>query len=274
MTMTLTSSLKQRVVTASVLVPAVLIILLFAPLPIFGLAVLSLILAGAWEWTNLMGLSKTTHRVGYVILMLVLASLMLVLSPRIIFGLALLWWTIAFLWLLTYPKGKEKWSRVGLSGFFGTQVLLPLWLGLIMLRNLPDGQYWVLWFLTLIWAADTGAYFTGKHFGKKRLMPDISPGKTWMGVWGAFLAGLVVAVVGLYLLEIKVQLWSLWLVSICAIIGVSILGDLVLSMFKRQRGIKDSGSLLPGHGGILDRIDSLTAAMPLFALTVLLLSGL
>lgn len=264
------SSLMQRVFTSVVLIPITVALIFFAPLPLFSVAVLMVILAAAWEWTNLMGLRKRNYRIGYVVLMACLAGLTLMLPPKAIFGVALVWWGLAWFWLMQYPNGKEIWTRPFLSGFFGTQVLLPLWVGMIGLRQLSHGEYWVLWFVLLIWAADIGAYFVGKRFGKKRLMPQISPGKTWNGVWGGITLSLLVGIAGLYVLQIDLLTWGMWLLSIVAVIGVSILGDLVLSMFKRQRGIKDSGILFPGHGGVLDRIDSLASAMPVFGLVVFL----
>jgi phosphatidate cytidylyltransferase len=143
-------------------------------------------------------------------------------------------------------------------------ILVALWVALMGLRG-DFGPGYVLFLLLLIWVADIGAYFAGRHWGQRKLAPVISPGKTWEGVWGATAAALAFALLGAAVLGIGTR-WP-WFVAICMVtVGFSIIGDLFESMIKRQRGVKDSGSLLPGHGGVLDRIDSLTAAAPVFLL--------
>ena len=127
------------------------------------------------------------------------------------------------------------------------------------------GAGYVLFLLFLIWIADSGAYFTGRRWGQRKLALSISPGKTWEGVWGASLAALVFAMLGAVVLEVRMP-WPGFVILSMVTVGFSIAGDLFESMLKRQRGLKDSGSLLPGHGGVLDRVDSLTAAVPVFLL--------
>lgn len=147
----------------------------------------------------------------------------------------------------------------------GLLILLPAWQGLVFIKQQPLGNWLIMAVMVLVWGADIGAYFSGKAFGKRKLAPQVSPGKSWEGVYGGLLLSLVIAaVVGL------VAGWSigqiiLGLLGAAVVVFISVVGDLTESMFKRQAGIKDSSNLLPGHGGVLDRIDSLTAAIPVFA---------
>ena len=147
----------------------------------------------------------------------------------------------------------------------GLLILLPAWQGLVFIKQLPLGNWLIMAVMVLVWGADIGAYFSGKAFGKRKLAPQVSPGKSWEGVYGGLALSLVItAVVGL------VRDWTLGqmilgLLGAAIVVFISVVGDLTESMFKRQSGIKDSSNLLPGHGGVLDRIDSLTAAIPVFA---------
>ena len=147
----------------------------------------------------------------------------------------------------------------------GLLILLPAWQGLVLLKQWPLGNYLIVAVMVLVWGADIGAYFSGRAFGKRKLAPQVSPGKSWEGVLGGLLTCLLIALaVGLSRHWGVVEL-VLALAGTLLLVMVSVVGDLTESMFKREAGIKDSSNLLPGHGGILDRIDSLTAAIPLFA---------
>jgi phosphatidate cytidylyltransferase len=146
-------------------------------------------------------------------------------------------------------------------------VLVPAWWALVALHGVsPSGRYYLLFLLVLVWVADSAAYFSGRLWGTNKLAPRISPGKTWEGVWGALIAGLVLGVLGVILFGVQGSRWVAFVALCAATVAFSILGDLAESAFKRQSGLKDSGQLLPGHGGILDRVDSLTAAAPVFML--------
>ncbi|WP_373083398.1 phosphatidate cytidylyltransferase [Zhongshania sp.] len=269
--------LKQRIITAVLIVLALFAALAYLSVSalsgLFGLAVLM----AAWEWANLSGFVSRLSRSVYV---LVCGLVMLLLAwqsglygeqnfgvLREVFIAACLWWAIALLWVKAYPLSSGLWGSRGARGVMGLVVLAPAWLALSYLRSLPEGVYLILVVIGLVVAADVGAYFTGRAFGKAKLAPAVSPGKSWAGFWG----GLASCV------SLMLVLWKIWpegmpiglVAAIClaVVTGLaSVLGDLLESMIKRHRGIKDSGNLLPGHGGIMDRIDSITAASPVFAL--------
>lgn len=147
----------------------------------------------------------------------------------------------------------------------GLLILLPAWQGLVLFKQWPEANWLILAVMVLVWGADIGAYFAGRRFGKRKLAPQVSPGKSWEGVFGGLLATLLICVgVAIY------RDWSfvgllMGLLGTAVVVLISVVGDLTESMFKRQSGVKDSSNLLPGHGGVLDRIDSLTAAIPVFA---------
>ncbi len=262
--------LRQRVLTALVLAPLAVWGILALP-GIWFAGVLGIIVTlGAWEWTNLIGL-RTGGRLAYTV---ALPCIMLALFPLLndpdsmvavgVVGLA--WWLAATVSILRFPGGGEFWrEHRGARASAGLFVLIPAWASLVVLHQTPSGPGFVLLLALLIWGADTGAYFAGRAFGRHKLAPQVSPGKTWEGVGGGALFALLVASVGGIWLEPLGGLPA-FLLLVLVTIAFSVLGDLAESMFKRLMDVKDSGGLLPGHGGILDRIDSLTAAAPIFAL--------
>jgi phosphatidate cytidylyltransferase len=141
---------------------------------------------------------------------------------------------------------------------------------MVYIRELDQGPWLIVYMFLMVWGADTGAYFAGKRFGKRKLMPHVSPAKSWAGIGGAALAVLLVSMITQQYLHFSQNLsFGIYILAL-VLLFVSVVGDLTESMFKRQCGIKDSGSILPGHGGIMDRIDSLTAAAPVFALCLIL----
>lgn len=260
--------LKQRVITALVLGVLVLSAVLWAPVWLFSLLVAVATLYGAWEWSNFCRFRRQ-GRIAYVGLA---AALMLLLawlgSPMLLAGLM---WLAGFFWLLAvamvlrYPEGL-RWAGSLPKLVIGMWVLVPAWAALSAIKALQNGEWLILLLLFLVWGADTGAYFTGRKYGKRKLMPRVSPGKTLEGLLGGLLTCVVIGLLYAVLRELSF-LSTVFLILLAVLTAVaSVLGDLFESMFKRERGIKDSGTLLPGHGGVLDRIDSLTAAAPVFLL--------
>ncbi|CUS49271.1 phosphatidate cytidylyltransferase [Idiomarinaceae bacterium HL-53] len=279
--------MKQRILTAAFLLPMALAIVFLLPLAWFNWVIGGVMVLAAWEWAPLMGVHKTAGRSLYCLLIAVLVAILAYITPvhaiwsatdlaNAVFYpviLGCIWWFFAIFLVFTFPRSRAVWARSRIFvGVFGVLVLIPAWAALLSLRALhyDDNEYFgswtVLFLFLLVWAADIGAFFAGKRFGKHKLMPHVSPGKTKEGfVGGLFLALVVMAVVAYTLPVPQHILTGYYLIGTLAVI-VSVFGDLNESMFKRCAGLKDSGSLLPGHGGILDRIDSLTSALPIFLL--------
>jgi phosphatidate cytidylyltransferase len=260
--------LKLRIVTATVLI-GLLLLGLFVLAPqrmVFAFAALSTV--GAWEWAAFGGLHGAVARLAYAcaIAVLLLLSWLWTGDPKhlvILLSCACLWWVIAFLWLVLAPNRHQS----SLALLCGVPVLVPAFVALSRLAiagsAFARGPQIVLWLLMLVIGADIGAFFTGRNFGRLKLAPHVSPGKTWEGAIGGLCAVAFVALGG----ALYFGLPALPCVAFGCAVGIfSVVGDLTESMFKRSAGLKDSGGLLPGHGGILDRIDSVTAAAPLYAL--------
>jgi phosphatidate cytidylyltransferase len=268
--------LKQRVVTAIVLAALFLALLFLTPWYVFAAGIGVALSFAAWEWSALSGWRSTGARGAYVLLTVLLglgAAWALVQNAdsatvRSALVFAAGWWALALLWVQSYPSSAILWRNPLIRGLMGWLVLIPAWYGLLFLRRESDGPLLILLVVLLIACADIGAYFSGRAFGRHKLAPSVSPGKSWEGVLGGLLAASTVALV-------LNALWGSgdWLVIIAIVVPtvfVSVLGDLFESMVKRHAGVKDSGHILPGHGGVLDRIDGLTAAVPVFALALVL----
>jgi phosphatidate cytidylyltransferase len=183
-----------------------------------------------------------------------------------------LFWSIATLLVESYPGTAWIWRSVVVRTLMGWLILCAAWLSVVYLLGLRHGPVLMVMLVVLVAVADIGAFFTGKSFGKHKLAPSVSPGKTWEGLWGG-LVGAMLLTAGVWSQLpndfAHLELVSLLLIGLaCA--GASVLGDLTVSMVKRGCGVKDSGSLLPGHGGLLDRLDSIAGAAPVFALSLML----
>jgi phosphatidate cytidylyltransferase len=239
-------SLRKRVSTAVVLALVLLVILLGLPPWATVAAVTVMLLAGAWEWSAFLRVPAASWRLAYVALVAVLLPLAWRVSSdpdgrQSILLAAVLWWLGALVWIAFAPRRVARWA----AALAGVMALVPSWLALVWLRLAPpQGKWWVLFVLVLVWVADIGAYFFGRRFGRVRLAPEVSPGKTWEGVLGG---------------------------AALSAVGFSIIGDLTESLLKRFAGMKDSGTVFPGHGGVMDRIDSLTGAAPVLLLGLTLL---
>jgi phosphatidate cytidylyltransferase len=274
------SGLKKRIITGVILALSVIAAVSWLPLQPLAAVLGAVVVIAAWEWSRLMGLTSIWGR-ALCPLVAALGMLGLYLycnlggDPRLervqpLLGLACLWWAIALLWVRGFPVSANLWGNGVMLALIGCLVLLPPWLSVVYLLNYDNGRLILLAMVVVVAGADIGAYFTGKTWGSRKLAVAVSPGKSWEGFWGgqaaclglALLAGLVVGVP-------QLSLPGLIAIVACTALA-SVLGDLVESMVKRHRGVKDSGILLPGHGGFLDRIDGITAAAPVFALGLIL----
>ena len=262
--------LKQRIITALILAPIALGGFFLLNGAAFALFIGAVVTLGAWEWARLAGFEAQPVRVAYAAVVAVLLFVLYqvpALAPVLLL-LGIFWWVAATFLVVGYPESSRYWAGVPAKLLIGLLILLPAWQGLVLIKQMPLANWLILAVMVLVWGADIGAYFSGRAFGKRKLAPKVSPGKSWEGVYGGVAACLLIAVgVGLF------RGWSggefvLALAGTALVVAVSVVGDLTESMFKRQAGLKDSSNLLPGHGGVLDRIDSLTAAIPMF--TVLL----
>lgn len=263
--------LKWRIASALVLVPLVLWTVLSLSSAAFAAALLVPVLLGQWEWSRLVPLNTWVAQALYLVVgggVLALFWYFANAEPFVstVIWLAVLWWLIALFWV-AHPAWLETRpvpARV-LRAVLGWLITATAWLALVVLHSRPDhGPWWVLFVISLVSVADTGAYFAGRRWGQRKLAPLVSPGKTWAGVYGALAACLLCALVGARVLQIDRSGVSLFvLVSLVAVM-FSIAGDLFESLLKRKQGMKDSSALIPGHGGLLDRVDSLLAAAPVF----------
>jgi phosphatidate cytidylyltransferase len=260
--------LRQRIITAIILGPIVLACVFLLPHFEFSLFVGGILTVAAWEWANFANLSK---RDRYLYAMIVGAFMFASYSAPVtpVLLLSSLWWMIAVVLVANYPKLDELWGSPVVIMVIGVITLVPGFVALIELKGRAESNFLICLLLFLIWGADIGAYFTGRALGKRKLAPRVSPGKSWAGVYGGVLTSFVIAMsMSLYVGRPQlVAVDGVIFLAACMFIAVvSILGDLTISMFKRHRDIKDSSNLLPGHGGVLDRIDSLLSASPVFAL--------
>ncbi len=253
--------MKQRIITALIALVVLLVVLFYAPQEVALGVIIAVMLAGAWEWSAFLGLDSAVARLVYVAIIgaLLAAVTLLDIDAALVLQVALAWWLAALLWTFFFPTPIPTVVR----WLSGALVLVPLYIALIVLYQ--AGPELLLFALLIVWVADTGAFFAGKFMGRVKLAPDISPKKTWEGVIGGLVAVVLLTLLRTTWAETNLQV----LIPFClAVASLSIVGDLTVSMFKRTAGLKDSGSLFPGHGGVLDRIDSISAATPLFALGV------
>lgn len=265
--------LKQRIVTVIILLP-IFLALLFYLSPIgFASLTTGISLWGGWEWTYLMGIKRVSARFIYITCLIIIAGLLLFVPAYLLLLLTLIGWCFAALLVMIYPRASFFWSKgVIWRGLMGCFVLIPCWIALNLIRNEPDGVYNLLFLFILIWGADIGAYFVGRKWGKSHLASQVSPGKTWEGLLGGVILSLLLGIIIFWLIGMPLTLWLYGFLLILVTVLFSVVGDLFESMLKREAGLKDSGRLLPGHGGLLDRIDSLTAAAPVYLLMGLVIS--
>ena len=280
---------RTRVIAALIMAPAAIAAILLLPTQWLAALAALVMLGGLWEWLKLAGVEDSLSRTVLVLLNLLLMVLLVWASRgdggfspvlfQIVTLAGTLGWLLALLWLWRpgFTADHRPWTRA-IKLAAGTLAVVPAWCALCLIHSdnfaalsaspAPgsSGHRWLLAALALVWAADSGAYFAGRRFGRRKLAPTISPNKTVEGALGGLVAGVGVALAfGLFAGATAAQLPALALVAVVAVMA-SIVGDLVESLLKRQAGVKDSGALIPGHGGILDRIDGVLAALPVFAI--------
>ncbi|MGN6112650.1 MAG: phosphatidate cytidylyltransferase [Luteimonas sp.] len=269
---------RTRVLAALAMTPIAIAAILLLPTPWMVALAAVLFLAGLWEWFKLADIDDTLARTVLLVVNLALMVAIVwgsrtsgglsyvLLQIMMVIGVA--WWLAAMLWLrhFDFASNHETHARV-FKLAAGTLAIVPAWCALAVLHGSePNGHRWLFVALAIVWAADSGAYFAGRHFGKRKLAPRISPNKTVEGLLGGVACGVVVALaVAPFAGATLRQLPAVALVAIVAVL-FSVVGDLFESLLKRHVGAKDSGDLIPGHGGILDRIDGVIAALPVFAL--------
>lgn len=281
--------LKERLISAIILIIAVLSGLFFLGPMAFTFALAAIIVLAAWEWAQFAGIKNQVGRgavaaiTACLFLLPIFAGANYIQAGKFLTDdttpllfVACIWWLIAFCLVITYPKSAKYWHKsVSTRFIFGFCTLVPFFIATLALRfnqyyvSPYQGIYLILYVFLLVWAADSGAYFAGRAFGKHKLAPKVSPGKSWEGVIGGLMTSAIIALLFLQIAPQNVFGRELATVPFIAVsvatVAISVLGDLTESMFKREAHIKDSSQLIPGHGGILDRIDSLTAAVPFFA---------
>lgn len=257
----------------------------------FSVFIAIIILAAAWEWAGLISTDADAPKLPFVAsvaAMLLGCYFLLGITPdatgidslrvSLVLLLGLLFWLLSLFLLAGYPANSDLWNNESKIALMGLLVLLPTFVGIVTLKYLMPSGYLVLALVILVAAVDVGAYFVGVNFGSRKLAAQLSPKKSWEGVWGGMAVCLLVAAAFIWCLNrylaplSGIQIAALLLLSV-GVTFFSVVGDLIESMLKRNCGVKDSGAVLPGHGGILDRVDGLVAATPIFVLVMTLVLG-
>jgi phosphatidate cytidylyltransferase len=275
------SATRTRVIAALVMAPFAIGAILLLPTSWLVMLAALVFLVGLWEWFKLAEIDDTLQRTVLVTANLLLMVLLVWASRgstdlvplRLMALVGAAWWLLALLWLrfFHFASDHETWARV-FKLAAGTLAVVPAWCALGLIHSSePNGHIWLFVALAIVWAADSGAYFAGRHFGGRwfrgrKLAPRISPNKTLEGLLGGLAAGMLVAGVGALIAGVDVaQVPGVLLVAVFTVL-FSVVGDLFESLLKRHVGAKDSGDVIPGHGGVLDRIDGVLAALPIFVL--------
>ena len=239
--------------------------------------VAAIVALAAWEWARLAGVEQQLFRLLFAFVVLAIIYFVQHVSSAYALFAALAWWISALFLVISYPRSSEFWAAAGVRLLIGIYILVPFWVAIVFMRSAEIVFYpglsplWLIFYtLFVVFAADTGAYFSGKAWGKSKLAPKVSPGKSWAGFWGGLALACLLAVLAGWQLDAPIGFY-IQLAILTAITSIfSVVGDLTESMFKRQVGVKDSSQLLPGHGGVMDRIDSLVAAFPVMTAMLLI----
>ena len=262
-------SLAKRIITAAVLVPVVLGLVFYGDNTYLAVGFGLVVLGCAWEWSGMNawgGALRWSYTVSLGVLLYLVWSNRASSEALVLVGV--IWWAMSIVLVVFYQRGPGSFGWITnplVLAISGWLILVPAWTALILLH--VDGRMGVAGLVILfllIWGADSGAYFAGRGFGKTKLASRVSPGKTWEGIGAAVLVALAIGGVGGWWLQLGVGSTGVFMVLCVITVAISVVGDLTESLFKREAGVKDSGTLLPGHGGLLDRVDSLTAAAPVF----------
>lgn len=286
--------LKQRIITALVLLPLAMALLFYPELKTFSLILIPIFGIIAWEWSRLLQTNHVVKTLFIAIVLIALGGIFYWLTQREFFEypaipanwtevhpfkllmVSIMAWVIAFVLILLYPKAGKVWLRgPWLRALFGLVFLVATWLAIVLIRStdIVQNHYYGGWLLLLmfivIWGADVGAYAFGKSMGRHKLAPVVSPNKTWEGAIGGLITATVLSTVAAYFIGLSFSLAWFVLLAVILVI-VSVIGDLFESMLKRQAGIKDSSQILPGHGGLLDRLDSTLSVAPFFIVALLI----
>ncbi len=263
--------LLPRVITGIILALIGIAIVFLASNQTFILITALILLMAAFEWTKLCGISSLLYKAIYVAIIAALMWLVDSFVPVMpLMLVALLFWLYALYLVCLYPRGMSQWTKKSTRAIMGFFVLVPSWMAINYIRVGLHHKWSLLLMFLIVWSADIGAYFAGKRFGQRRLMPMVSPKKTWEGFFGGLALSMLVAWIGLILAHVAHVHWLVIMILVAVLNVFSVAGDLFESMLKRHEQLKDSGSILPGHGGVLDRLDSLMAVAPVFVLGFLL----
>lgn len=264
--------MKQRVITALLITPFAIALILLTPTPWFAAIISILCYIAFWEWTRLAGMRSRPWRAALVAICAAVLYALWCYRGSLFWwstvGAGVVWWFVALLWLKNYSfAASPTRENTALKIVAGFLAVIPAWVALMSIHlTQPQIHGWALYSLIIIWGADTFAYIAGRRWGKRKLAPQISPGKTTAGVWGALAGSTVIAAIGGYWLGVTGGLLLALIVVALVSVVFSVVGDLFESLIKRHANVKDSGALFPGHGGVADRLDGVFAALPIFAL--------
>ncbi len=259
---------RQRLLTSLVLIPLVLLAIYYASLWLLGAIVGVLLVLSGWEWIQLIPIQRPINKLFFMIVLIIFVGLSPYGFDECLIG-GLVFWGLITLAVLTFPASQVMWGKrviVGGSGIFLLSLFANALFGIYQTALGPD---LVVYLLCLVWATDIGAYLAGKRFGRHKLIPLVSPGKTLEGASGGLFLAMLVALIGYF--YFKPEAVVIWYCMAIVTVLISMVGDLAISMLKRRSQVKDTGAIFPGHGGVLDRLDSLIAAAPIFYFFLLFL---
>nr|WP_320166822.1 phosphatidate cytidylyltransferase [uncultured Methylophaga sp.] len=273
--------LKQRLITAAILIPLVVWAIFASSLVTFTTLIAAVAILAAWEWHQMIGIKSPTMRVMLVIDLIVVLYLSITqINPYFVISIGIIIWLLATLTILAYSNNSlsERLSYLFKNKIFGAissiLILTVFVVSAVTLKTFSEtGAFLFFFVMVTVWLADTGGYFAGKRFGQHALARSVSPNKTWEGVAGAIVLASIWAAAFYSVTSPSTITWFEWMLISIATVASSIIGDLFESLYKRAFSVKDSGNLLPGHGGILDRIDSLLAAVPIFTFLILIMGS-